>query len=138
MRPSSHASAPALPTASRLTSPSSGSRGWRGGFTKTAGDDTGSDLATTQSAHTSQQWFARIEAVFNELGDDDLSTRLSTSFASWSNLANKPQDMGLRQVVLQEGQSVATWFNDMRRQLGGLQQDADARTKALVTDADTI
>jgi flagellar hook-associated protein FlgK len=89
------------------------------------------------SADTTQQWLGRIEAVFNELGDDDLSTRLSTFFGSWSNLANKPQDMGLRQVVLQEGQSVATWFNDMRRQLGGLQQDADARTKALVTDADT-
>ena len=55
------------------------------------------------AADTTQQWLGRIEAVFNELGDDDLSTRLSTFFASWSNLANKPQDMGLRQVVLQEG-----------------------------------
>jgi flagellar hook-associated protein 1 FlgK len=95
-------------------------------------------LSDSASADTTQQWLGRIEAVFNELGDDDLSTRLSTFFNSWSNLANKPQDMGQRQVVLQEGQSVATWFNDMRRQLGGLQQDADARTNALVTDADTL
>jgi flagellar hook-associated protein 1 FlgK len=94
-------------------------------------------VSDSVSADTTQQWLGRIEAVFNELGDDDLSTRLSTFFGSWSNLANKPQDLGLRQVVLQEGQSVATWFNDMRRQLGSLQQDADARTKALVTDADT-
>src|SRR6185369_8830566 len=95
-------------------------------------------VSDSVSADTTQQWLGRIEAVFNELGDDDLSTRLSTFFNSWSNLANKPQDMGQRQVVLQEGQSVATWFNDMRRQLGGLQRDADARTKALVTDADTL
>lgn len=90
------------------------------------------------SAETTSQWLGRIEGVFNELGDDDLSTRLSTFFASWSNLANKPQDMGLRQVAIQEGGSVATWFNDMRRQLGGLQLDADARTQALVTDADSL
>ena len=95
-------------------------------------------VADSLSADTAQQWLGRIEAVFNELGDEDLSTRLSTFFASWSNLANKPQDMGLRQVVLQEGQAVATWFNDMRRQLDGLQTDADDRLGALVRDADTL
>ena len=46
--------------------------------------------------------------------------------------------MGLRQVVLQEGQSVATWFNDMRRQLGSLQTDADDRLAALAADADQL
>lgn len=90
------------------------------------------------SADISEQWLGRVEAVFNELGDDDLSTRLSTFFASWSNLANKPQDMGQRQVVLQEGAAVATWFSDMRRQLAGLQQDADARLTALAKDADGL
>jgi flagellar hook-associated protein 1 FlgK len=95
-------------------------------------------VSDSLSADTAQQWLGRIEAVFNELGDDDLSTRLSTFFASWSNLANKPQDMGLRQVVLQEGASVATWFNDMRRQLGSLQADADHRLAALVKDADML
>lgn len=95
-------------------------------------------MSDSLSAETSQQWLGRIEAVFNELGDEDLSTRLSTFFASWSSLANKPQDVGLRQVVLQEGASVATWFNDMRRQLGGLQTDADDRLGALVQDADAL
>ena len=90
------------------------------------------------SADTTHQWLDRIEAVFNELGDDDLSTRLSTFFASWSNLANKPQDMGLRQVVLLEGDGVATWFNDMRRQLGSLRADADDRLDALAKDADQL
>ena len=50
-------------------------------------------LANTESAATLEQWYGRIEATFNELGDDDLSTRLSTFFGSWSNLANKPQDL---------------------------------------------
>src|SRR5688572_14670521 len=76
-------------------------------------------VSDTESADVTEQWLGRVEAVFNELGDDDLSTRLSTFFAGWSNLANKPQDMGMRQVVLQEGAGVASWMNQLRTQLDG-------------------
>ena len=95
-------------------------------------------VSDNESADVTEQWLGRVEAVFNELGDDDLSTRLSTFFASWSNLANKPQDMGMRQVVLQEGVNVASWFNELRTQFGGLQKDADDRLGALVKDADAL
>src|SRR5262245_43181546 len=77
------------------------------------------------SADVMQQWIGRIEAVFNELSDQDLSTQLSTFFNSWSNLANKPQDIGLRQVVLQTGDAVATWFRDIRNQMGELQTNVN-------------
>src|SRR4051812_46497197 len=54
-----------------------------------------SSTSDNDAAQTAQTWLGQIESVFNELGDDDLSTRLSTFFGSWSNLANKPQDIGL-------------------------------------------
>jgi flagellar hook-associated protein 1 FlgK len=95
-------------------------------------------VSDNESADVTEQWLGRVESVFNELGDDDLSTRLSTFFASWSNLANKPQDMGMRQVVLQEGASTASWFNQLRTKFGDLQKDADARLGALVKDADGL
>src|SRR3954470_4736147 len=60
-------------------------------------------ISDSEGADTTDQWLGRVESVFNELGDDDLSTKLSTFFGSWSNLANKPEDAGLRQVVLQSG-----------------------------------
>jgi flagellar hook-associated protein 1 FlgK len=91
-----------------------------------------------EAAGTLQQWYGRIEATFNELGDDDLSTRLSTFFSSWSNLANKPQDAGLRQVVIQNGDSVAHWFQDLRGQLGQLQSDVDQRLSGQTKDADGL
>src|SRR6185369_9867906 len=92
-------------------------------------------VSDSVSADTTQQWLGRIEAVFNELGDDDLSTRLSTFFGSWSNLANKPQDLGLRQTVLQSGQSVADWFHDIRSKLAALKGAIDQRLPAIVNDA---
>ena len=94
-------------------------------------------VSDNEAAQTTQQWLGQVETVFNELGDDDLSTHLSTFFASWSNLANKPQDMGLRQVVLQDGQTVAKWFHDMRNQLTNLRQSVDERLPAAVNDANT-
>src|SRR6266576_2775042 len=97
-----------------------------------------SSVSDNQSADTTQQWLGRVESVFNELSDQDLSTQLSTFFNSWSNLSNKQQDIGLRQVVLQNGGSVATWFNSLRDQLTGLQSDVDDRLQALTTNADQL
>jgi flagellar hook-associated protein 1 FlgK len=91
-----------------------------------------------QSADTIQQWLGRVESVFNELSDEDLSTQLSKFFNGWSNLANKPQDIGLRQVVLQNGESVANDFRNLRGQLTNLQKDVDDRLTALAKDADGL
>src|SRR4051794_16301757 len=95
-------------------------------------------ISDNESANQTQQWLGRVEATFNELSDQDLSTQLSTFFNSWSNLANKPQDIGLRQVVIQNGDSVAKSVNDLRGQLDGLQSDVDQRTVALAGDANSL
>jgi flagellar hook-associated protein 1 FlgK len=95
-------------------------------------------VADNQAADTTQQWLGRVESVFNELSDEDLSTNLSKFFNGWSNLANKPQDIGLRQVVLQSGETLAGDFNNLRGQLTNLQTDVDSRLTALASDADQL
>ncbi|MBA3273367.1 MAG: flagellar hook-associated protein FlgK [Chthoniobacterales bacterium] len=95
-------------------------------------------ISDNEAASTLEQWLGRVESVFNELTDQDLSTQLSTFFNSWSNLANKPQDVGLRQVVVQNGASLASWINDLRGQLGELKADVDNRMTALTANADQV
>lgn len=95
-------------------------------------------IADSESADQMQQWLGRVEAVFNELSDEDLSTQFSTFFNSWSNLANKPQDIGLRQVVLQNGDAVAKTFKSLRGQLESLKTDSGERLKGLAADADSL
>lgn len=97
-----------------------------------------SSEADFAAADATQQWLGRVEAAFNELTDQDLSTQMSVFFNSFSDLANKPQDVGLRQVVLQAGQSLADMFHNLRGQLGSLQSDSDERLKALTSDADGL
>jgi flagellar hook-associated protein 1 FlgK len=97
-----------------------------------------SSVSDNQAADTTQQWLSRVESIFNELSDEDLSTGMSKFFNAWSNLANKPQDIGLRQVVLQNGEAVADTFKSLRGQLGNLQADAADRMTALAKDADQL
>jgi flagellar hook-associated protein 1 FlgK len=97
-----------------------------------------SAVSDNEGAKSAQEWLGRIEATFNELSDDDLSTQLSTFFNSWSNLANKPQDIGLRQVVIQNGDNVAKWFSSVRGQLADLQSGVADRMTSLATDADAL
>jgi len=97
-----------------------------------------SAASDSASADGTQEWVSRVEAVFNELGDQDLSTQLSKFFNAWSDLANKPQDMGLRQIVVQSGTAVASWVQNLRSDLGNLQTDADSRLAAQTKDADGL
>src|SRR5688572_25619468 len=97
-----------------------------------------SAVADSAAADVTQQWLGRVESLFNELGDQDLSTQLSTFFGAWSNLANKPQDIALRQVVLQSAGSMAGWITDLRGGLDSLHVDVDNRLRALAGDADQL
>jgi flagellar hook-associated protein 1 FlgK len=95
-------------------------------------------ISNTEGTATLQQWLGRIESVYNELSDEDLSTQLSKFFNAWSNLANKPQDAGLRQVVVQTGEAVAGWFQTIRTNFTNLQKDVDQRLVARTADADRL
>ncbi|HEV2293622.1 MAG TPA: flagellar hook-associated protein FlgK [Tepidisphaeraceae bacterium] len=95
-------------------------------------------ISDNEGAATTEQWISRVESTLNELSEDDLSTQLSTFFNSWSNLANKPQDVGYRQVVVQNGEMVASSLKDLRGQLSSLRADVDGRLTAQVDDADRL
>ncbi len=91
-----------------------------------------------ESADVVQGWLGRVEGVFNELSDEDLSSQLSKFFNSWNDLANKPQDMGLRQVVVQNGQSVTSWFNKMNASMESLNSDLNDKINGAALKADEL
>lgn len=95
-------------------------------------------ISDNSSADATQQWLARVESVFSALGTDNLSTSMSTFFNSWSNLANKPQDIGLRQVVLQNGDTLAKKFNSQRQQLTDLTSNVTTELQSQVQAADNL
>jgi len=92
----------------------------------------------TEAANQTSTWLSRVESVFNELTDQDLSTSMSTFFTSWSTLANKPQDIGQRQVVLQTGQTLATQIRSTRSQISALTNDADVQLRGLADSVNKL
>jgi flagellar hook-associated protein 1 FlgK len=69
---------------------------------------------------TRQDLLAQIEAIHNEFSDRDLSTRLQSFFNAWSQLANNPQDLSLRSLVIEEGATLGDFLQTMRGDLASM------------------
>jgi len=95
-------------------------------------------ISDNQGASTTQQWLTQVQSIFNALGTTNLSTSMSTFFNDWSNLANKPQDMGLRQVVLQDGANLAQMFNGQVQQLDSLSSSVGSEISTQVQAANNL
>jgi flagellar hook-associated protein 1 len=93
-------------------------------------------VSDDQAAGVTQEMLGRVEGVFNALGDGDLSSQLTAFFNSWSNLANQPQNLGSRQVVLQQGQQIAASLQSLRGQLTQIGADAGKQLTQLAGQAD--
>jgi len=74
-----------------------------------------------------QDLFSEIEAIENELSTVDLSTRLGTFFNAWSDLANNPQDLSLRTLIVEEAGTLTDFIQSMRGSFGDLQARIDQR-----------
>ena len=90
-------------------------------------------LADQSGARIAQDMLAQIEVIHNELSDNDLSSHLSAFFSAWSELANAPDDVAQRAMVVQEGASLALFVRDMRSRLVDLRQQVDEQIDDAVT-----
>lgn len=97
-----------------------------------------SSVSDNQAASTTQQWLKQVQSVFNALGTDNLQTSMSDFFSSWSGLANKPQDAGQRQIVLQDGDTLAKKFRSQVSQLDALTTEVTTQMSLQAKDADTL
>jgi flagellar hook-associated protein 1 FlgK len=85
-----------------------------------------------------QQAMTRVEATFNELTEEDLSSRLNAFFTAWSSLQNQPQDIASRSVVLQEGDSLTNFIRELRGQIKSIQDDLDSQVRFQVDEANAL
>jgi len=78
----------------------------------------------------------QIEAIQNELSDIDLTTHLNEFFNAFSELANTPEDNAVRTVVVQQGQTLASFIQTLRGDLTDqrTQLDSAIDNAAIATD----
>ncbi|MCG8510809.1 MAG: flagellar hook-associated protein FlgK, partial [Rhodospirillales bacterium] len=80
----------------------------------------------------------QIESIQNELTDTDLSTRLTAFFNSWSQLANNPQDLSLRTLVVQEASTLADYVQTVRNELGTMKVQLDGEMDQATTNVNDM
>jgi flagellar hook-associated protein 1 FlgK len=95
-------------------------------------------ISDNQSAGTTQQWLNQVQSVFDALGSNNLQTSMNDFFSSWSSLANNPQDSGQRQIVLQDGDSLAKQFQSQVTQLDSLSSQVAGEMKSGAQTADNL
>lgn len=97
-----------------------------------------SAIGDEQQALTRQNLYGQIESIQNELSDSDLSSSLARFFNAWSELANNPNDLSIRTLVIQEGVSLAGQLRDVRGEYTNVRDQIDRDASLQVGHADEL
>ncbi len=87
---------------------------------------------------TRDQTLAEVEAVFNEPSDISLRAALDRFWNSWAELANNPESLAARQVVLQQGVALVEAFQNVDRQLKALGDNLNAGVETKVSEINVL
>jgi flagellar hook-associated protein 1 FlgK len=90
--------------------------------------------------HGERQAFAeglsQLEALLNEPSEHGLGSVLDGFFDAWNDLANNPEDLGARRILVEEGRRLAGRFRILHQGLQELRAQQDLRLEHLVIDLD--
>ncbi len=89
-------------------------------------------ISDQSASEIRQQLLGRIEAIENEFSGTDLSTALGEFFNAFSELANRPQDVSLRTLLLEQAGSLSGFIRDLDAELGQVQLQTIAQTDQAV------
>ena len=99
---------------------------------------TRSAISDQNAAEIDSRFLNAIESVRNELTSQDLSSRLSAFFTSFSELSNSPNDEAVRTVVIQQGSGLATAIRELRTEHTNVRTEIDRALGATVRTVDGL
>lgn len=76
-----------------------------------------------EAANARSTFLQRVENIFNELGDQDLSTVFSDFYQSIQDVQNDPSNVALRSLAVRRGEVVADMIRSIRSRLDDLSRD---------------
>jgi flagellar hook-associated protein 1 FlgK len=97
--------------------------------------DAGGDRA---GAEVQDQTYKDIEAILNELSDTDVSSSLTSFFNSINEILKHPEDVSIRNLAIQSGQSLSTAINNLDRRVETVYADFGRRVENLTTEINSL
>jgi flagellar hook-associated protein 1 len=94
-----------------------------------------SDLA---SGETQESTYTQLESLINELGDNDLSTSLTSFFNSIQDVLNQPESTSVRNVAVQQGRALTESIRRLDQQVRSLHQDVDQQIAGTADEINSL
>ena len=95
-------------------------------------------LAARSGSQTTYQTLNRVESLYNELTDGDLSSLLSEFFSSLSNLQTDPTDTSARSLVISGADAVIRTLQQQRHGLLDQVEDLNHSAEAMTVTANGL
>ena len=95
-------------------------------------------IASQQKAQIVSDGVQQVEAIFNEPSNFGLSSQMARFFNAWSELSNNPGSATARTQLQAQGQTLASGFSDVARQLDQYRSDQDAQIMAVVAEVNDV
>jgi flagellar hook-associated protein 1 FlgK len=80
-----------------------------------------------------QEGLQRLEALVGEPQENGLGEALDAFFSAWSALANEPESLPLRRLVVEEGSRLARRFKSMAGDMARVREDQNRRLEELAS-----
>lgn len=93
------------------------------------------DLA---AADVERSTLSQVETFYDDVDGSGVSSRLQNFFNAFNNLQNTPEDIAVRDLVVQGGIQLAESLQTLRGRLVGLGEDLDGQVSLLVDAADEL
>ncbi|VAX36453.1 Flagellar hook-associated protein FlgK [hydrothermal vent metagenome] len=82
--------------------------------------------------------YQQLETEIGELSDTDLSSSLNGFLASVNDVVNQPEEIGLREIAIQQGSKLANDVSTLRLRIDDLRKLQTVRVNELINEANTL
>ena len=94
--------------------------------------------STQASMSRTQAALSRVELGFNEPSNDGLAAQIADFQAAWDDVANRPEDSGARQQVIDRAQTMATGLRKISSDLASVRTSNLTELGAVIGDVNDI
>jgi flagellar hook-associated protein 1 FlgK len=95
-------------------------------------------MGQQSGAQVSQDMLQRVELTLPEPGDNGLQSIMAKFWSSFQDVASNPENIGARQALAQQSQTMCAAFNTASTDLTAQLQDADTQANAAVDQINAI
>ena len=83
-------------------------------------------------------YYKNIENIFNEPSDNAISSSLNKFFNGWHELSKDPNNVGAKNIVIENGKFLANNISQSYSKLGELKENIDKQTSDILNDVNSM